>query len=220
MRRVRRIPPHGLGPAAALALLLAAPQALAQGQALVPKLAGKELALALEQGGYTILLRHAATDDYVPEPGSLDYARCETQRNLSEQGRAQARNMARAFTALGIHFDRILSSPYCRCVDTAKLAFGRVETLELLSVGDELSYEEKDARGRKIRELLNQQPSAGKNSVLITHTGNLLYAFGLQGRPEGIAHVFRPSAFGPATYMGRMLAEEWPEVAELETGDS
>ena len=198
----------------------AAPAVWAQGQALAPKLVGPELVEALRQGGYTIILRHAATSDYVPEPGSLDYANCKTQRNLSEAGRAQAKALGRAFTALGIQLDEVISSPYCRCLDTAKLAFGRAKKLELLSVGDSLSYEEKDARGKKIRAMLNAKPAVGKNTILITHTGNLLYSFGLQGRPEGIAHVFRPSSFGPATYMGRMLIEDWVTLAGLETEGS
>ena len=54
----------------------------------------------------------------------------------------------------------------------------------------------RDDPGIAIRKLLDTPPEAGKNNVLIAHSVTLLYAFGLTSRPEGIAHVFRPSGLG------------------------
>ncbi|MEE9609100.1 MAG: histidine phosphatase family protein [Myxococcota bacterium] len=195
---------------------LAPTEARAQGQALTAKLSGRGLMDALAMGGHVILLRHTATDPFVPDPVVFDIEDCSSQRNLSEQGRHQARQIGRAIEKLGIVVGQVLSSPYCRCLETGKLAFDKVEKSEALSVTDQLPPDEKDARGAKIRQLLGTEPAPGSNTVLITHTGNLLYAFGLQSRPEGIAHVFRPSVVGPAIYVGRVTPEEWAQLAELE----
>ena len=51
--------------------------------------------------------------------------------------------------------------------------------------------------------------------MLITHTGTLLYTFGLDTRPEGIAHVFQPGPAGIALYVGKLTPEEWPKAAGL-----
>jgi phosphohistidine phosphatase SixA len=205
--------------AAALGVSALAPRpSLAQGQALQPQLAGRELVEALAEGGYVILMRHAATDRFVADPDQFDLADCATQRNLSEEGRRQATLIGRSFEKLGIEVSRVLTSPYCRCVDTAKLAFGRLEKSEALAAVDDLTYPERDARGMQIRQMLGTAPAAGTNTVLITHTGNLLYSFGLQARPEGIAHVFRPAEIGPAPYVGTMLPDEWPALAGIASG--
>ena len=58
------------------------------------------------------------------------------------------------------------------------------------------------------------RPDDGRNTVLVTHTANLLYSFGLQAQPEGIAHVFRPAVVGPAVYLGAMLPGDWGAFAE------
>ena len=205
--------------AAALGVSALAPRpSLAQGQALQPQLAGRELVEALAEGGHVILMRHAATDRFVADPDQFDLADCATQRNLSEEGRRQATRFGRSFEKLGIEVARVLSSPYCRCVDTGTLAFGRVEKSEALAAVDDLTYPERDARGMQIRQMLGTAPAADTNTVLITHTGNLLYSFGLQARPEGIAHVFRPAEIGPAPYVGTMLPDEWPALAGIASG--
>ena len=205
--------------AAAVGVSALAPRpALAQGQALQPQLTGRELVEALAEGGYVILMRHAATDRFVADPDQFDLANCATQRNLSDEGRRQATLIGRSVEKLGIEISRVLTSPYCRCVDTGKLAFGRAEKSEALAAVDDLTYPERDARGMQIRQMLGTAPAAGTNAVLITHTGNLLYSFGLQARPEGIAHVFRPAEIGPAPYVGTVLPDEWPALAGIESG--
>ncbi len=208
--------------AATLATLAAACAALtapaagaepAARQALKPRLEGRALIEALQRGGLTILMRHASTDPVAPDPESFDVANCSTQRNLSEKGREQARQIAAAIARLGIRISKVESSPYCRCLETARLAFGRVEVSDVLSVGDDLSFEEKHQRGRAVREMLATAPEPETNAVLITHTGTLLYSFGLDARPEGIAHVFQPGPAGTSIYQGSLLAEDWPRLA-------
>jgi len=193
--------------------LLAPGESHSQDQALQPRLEGPELIKALQQGGLVILMRHMSTDGYVPGEGTHDDRDCASQRNLDEQGRQAAKNIGVAFKSLNIPVGTVSTSPYCRCVDTGKLAFGKGTLSQDLAVFDELSGPEKEARGKLIRKLLNTAPADELNTILITHTGTLLYSFGLQTRPEGIAHVFRPAEFGNAIYLGRVTPEEWSALA-------
>jgi len=182
-------------------------------QALTPRLQGLALIEALQKGNLTILMRHMSTEPVAPDPGNFEVEDCSTQRNLSEAGREQARRIAEAIAQLGIRISKVESSPYCRCLETARLAFGRVEASEVLSVGDDLSFDEKHQRGRAVRQMLATAPEPGTNAVLITHTGTLLYSFGLDSRPEGIAHVFQPGPAGTSLYLGSLVPEDWPRLA-------
>jgi hypothetical protein len=201
--------------AVAALLLLCAGEAWA-GQSLKPRLEGQALVDALKGGGHTILMRHTATEPVAPDPGLFNLRDCSTQRGLSEKGREQAQLIGKAFAKLGIPVGQVLSSPYCRCLDTGKLAFGRVSESELLSPGDFLSVPEKSERGNEVRKVLATAPPPGGNTVLITHTGTLLYSFGLDSRPEGIAHVFKRGPAGNADYVGRLIPEDWPRLAGLQ----
>jgi phosphohistidine phosphatase SixA len=197
-----------------VAVLLFSPgESHSQGQALQPMMEGRELIETLRGGGLVILMRHMSTDSFVPGEGTHDDQDCASQRNLDERGKREAKEVGAAFKSLGIPVGSVLTSPYCRCVDTGKLAFGKGTPSEDLAVFDELSGPEKETRGKLIRKLLNTAPDSGHNTVLITHTGTLLYTFGLQTQPEGIAHIFRPAEFGNAIYLGRVTPEQWSALA-------
>jgi len=86
---------------------------------------------ALRTPGAVVVLRHSyAPGGFDPPDARLDD--CSTQRNLDENGRAQARRTGEAFRQHGIAVGTVLSSPRCRCLDTARLAFGRAESWEPL----------------------------------------------------------------------------------------
>lgn len=204
---------------AAFAFLAFAPLAVAQpgGQALKPKLEGPALAEALKSGGYTILLRHMSTAPFNPDSAAFDIDDCATQRNLSDRGRQQAKLLGKSFGKLGIQVGEVLSSPYCRCMETGDLAFGEVVSSEVLRVGDSRPGSGRDDPGVAIRKLLDTQPAAGKNNVLIAHSVTLLYAYGLTGKPEGVAHVFQPTGLGlgQARYLGLVKPDDWPALAGI-----
>jgi hypothetical protein len=86
-----------------------------------------DLIAALRQGGYVIYFRHAETDQSQTDASPLNFQDCSTQRNLNEQGRAEARAIGVAFLTLGIPIDRVLTSKYCRTRETTLLAFGKQE---------------------------------------------------------------------------------------------
>ncbi|HEX2437730.1 MAG TPA: histidine phosphatase family protein [Methylomirabilota bacterium] len=86
---------------------------------------------ALREPGAVVVLRHShAPGSFDPPDARLDD--CSTQRNLDEAGRGQARRTGEAFRQHGITVGRVLASPRCRCLDTARLAFGRVESWNVL----------------------------------------------------------------------------------------
>lgn len=79
---------------------------------------------ALKQPGAVVLMRHAQTEPGVGDPPGFRLEVCSSQRNLSDIGRAQAQRVAAAFAAQGVVPGEVRSSAWCRCVDTARLAFG------------------------------------------------------------------------------------------------
>src|SRR6476659_5862995 len=81
------------------------------------------LAKSLRAGGLVLVLRHAHTDQSKQDDDSVVVADCTTQRNLSAQGRADARAIGRGVRRLGLRVGRVQSSAYCRTLETARLAF-------------------------------------------------------------------------------------------------
>src|SRR5262249_7047836 len=148
-----------------------------------------------------------------PEPQTLDVANCATQRNPSALGRQQSLAIHAAVERLGIRVSRVLSSPFCRCLETGRLAFGEVEPSEVLSVGDELSYAEKTERALAVRKLLASAPEPRAQVVLVTQPGTPLYSLGLETRPEGVADVFRPGPAGTSVYLGALAPDDWTRFA-------
>jgi len=126
----------------------------------------------LQSGGYVLLIRHAATDPGIGDPPGFRLADCSTQRNLSEQGRRDARAIGAAFRQRGIPLGPVLSSRWCRCLDTARLAFGRVEEAPML----DSMFRDGEAAGRaKVREVLARTGAFQdkRNLVLVTHDVNI-----------------------------------------------
>jgi hypothetical protein len=117
----------------------------------------------LRRGGYVIAFRHAATDFSMSDT-AREYADCAHQRNLSAAGRRQARAIGGAFRALGIPLGAVIASPYCRTLDTARLAFGHASpSADLLSEQGAL-HGERDLPAR-LRARLRKRPAPGTPSV-------------------------------------------------------
>jgi broad specificity phosphatase PhoE len=106
---------------------------LALALVLSPARADEALWSALRGGGHVLFIRHAQTDPGVGDPPGFRVEDCATQRNLSAEGRAQARALGAALRARQVPLGEVLSSPWCRCVETAQLAFGRATAWDALS---------------------------------------------------------------------------------------
>tara|TARA_X000000950_G_scaffold191385_1_gene231106 strand:+ start:66 stop:623 length:558 start_codon:yes stop_codon:yes gene_type:complete len=92
----------------------------------------QELSSELKKGGKLIFIRHA----YAPgggDPENFDINNCDTQRNLSKEGRAQAKKIGNFFKENDVSIFKVYSSEWCRCKETAKLAFTNFETKNFLN---------------------------------------------------------------------------------------
>lgn len=180
-------------------------------------LEGRQLVEALRAGGYVIYFRHGITDHSIDDTDRENLANCATQRPLSEEGRQQMRGIGEAIKALGIRVSSVLSSPFCRTIDTAKLAFGRAEIIDDLRQGVDADEATAERRAQALRKMLATVPGEpGANTVLSGHTGNLQEATGIWPKPEGVAIVFRPGDDGKFTYIATILPAHWQEFVRSE----
>lgn len=122
----------------------------------------------LRAGGRVVFLRHADTPSAV-DPAGLDLSSCATQQNLTERGGVQARRLGALFAARAAPVAKVLTSAYCRCRDTARLAFedSPIEHLDALDFmpGDEAGN---DAKAEAVRKLVLGYAGAG-NLVLVVN---------------------------------------------------
>ena len=126
---------------------------------------------ALRQPGAVAIMRHALAPG-TGDPANFRVDDCSTQRNLDERGRAQARAIGEAFRANGIEVDRVLSSQWCRCRDTADLLdLGPVEELPSLNsfFGSRGDREQQTEATRAFLADLAEDERA----VLVTHQVNI-----------------------------------------------
>jgi broad specificity phosphatase PhoE len=163
---------------------------------------------ALRGGGQVVLIRHTSTVAGLGDPPGFRLDDCATQRNLAEAGRAEARRIGAAFRRRGIRVARVLSSRWCRCLETARLAFGRVEPRPALdSFFDDLGRE--PDRTRAVLALI-AEPHGGGNLVLVTHQVNITALTGivpttgelvvLTRQPGGNVRI--AGRLGPAAFSG------------------
>ena len=126
----------------------------------------------LQGGGVTVLMRHAATDPGIGDPPGFDLTRCATQRNLSDAGRQDARRIGAAFRLRGVLPGAVWSSRWCRCLDTARLAFGRVAPEPGL---DSMFNDAAAVSAAKLRSLHARLAArrASTPLVLVTHDVNI-----------------------------------------------
>ncbi len=153
---------------------------------------------ALRRGGCALLLRHAATDPGVGDPPDFRLGDCGTQRNLSAEGREQAARIGAWFAARGLRPSRVRSSPWCRCLDTARIAFGRAEVYAPLAsfFGES---QRRDAQTAALREALAALPAQARGGfeVWVTHQVNISALTG-EGIAMGAAVVLRGVRDGAA----------------------
>jgi phosphohistidine phosphatase SixA len=176
-------------------------------------LSGDSLAAALQAGGYVIYFRHADTGPAYLEQG-VDLKRCETQRNLNDNGREEAKLIGAQFRTLRIPVGDVLASEFCRCLETAALAFGR-HTTEPLLTGVGRSAEAASRREQAIsalKKMLGAKPAPGKNTVLVSHGFNLWDAEGFHLGTQGEAAIYKPDGKGGYALVARLLPREWAEL--------
>jgi hypothetical protein len=168
----------------------------------------EDLMAALRTGGYTVLLRHARTDQsFTERPGYTTAKDRSTQRNLTDEGIRDAALMGVVFRKYGISFAEILASPIFRTVETAEMAAGKPTAARAL--GAYPSTPEQAA-------LIAAAPRPGTNRLLVTqHFVIETHVPGI--RPgdvrESEAVVVRPAADGKIVLVGRITLDDWRVLA-------
>jgi len=154
----------------------------------------------LKEGGYVILIRHASTEFGIGDPPGFNLEDCSTQRNLSEGGRAEARRLGEMFRDHGVPVSDVRSSQWCRCVETAKLAFGRVEPWPALNLVP-ADRSQGSAQRRAVLELASKVKPP-HNLVLVTHNYNVNALVGVT--PEKAETVVARFDDGELKLVGRI----------------
>ena len=128
----------------------------------------KKLINQLEEGGKLIFIRHA----YAPgsgDPDNFNLNDCSTQRNLSKEGQRQAKYIGEFFKNNKVKIDKVLSSEWCRCKETAKIAFKNFSTNSFLNSFYSSKFaKNKDKQVKALKEYIKKFKS-DKNLVLVTH---------------------------------------------------
>ena len=146
---------------------------------------------ALKQGGKVILLRHTHVD--IREGiGRLAPGNCAAEVNLSTSGVEQAKRIGEEFRAHGIAVGEVLTSPYCRCMDTGRLAFGRATAVQYLVPPGVVSDSQAKLNNESVLQeiLKHHDPS---NLVMITHDLNIANVVLEDTVPMGEFFVVQPN---------------------------
>jgi broad specificity phosphatase PhoE len=159
----------------------------------------------LRDGGQIVLIRHAVTDPGVGDPPGFRLDDCATQRNLSAAGREEARRLGEAFRAQRVPVAQVLSSPWCRCLDTARIAFGEARADPML--GNLYTHGENSATQQaQFRALARALPARG-NLILVTHGATIAAFTGISpGTGEAVVGTF--NAGGGFRVAGRIVPPE------------
>ncbi len=126
---------------------------------------------ALQGGGAFVLMRHG-TAERRNDPRNLSPGNCALERNLSDKGREEAALVGEAFRRRGIAVTAVLASPYCRTLDTARLAFGSATSWKPLTliagVPEETAKEWTETVEQRIR-----QGAGSSNVIMVSHRPNI-----------------------------------------------
>ncbi len=135
------------------------------------------------------------------------YEDCASQRNLTDKGREEARAIGAHVRRLGIPVGEVLASPYCRTMETARLAFGKARASNDVRGGPVEA-----GRYNALKKLLSTRVKEGENRVISSH-GNPFQA--LAGSPylaEGEIAVVRPEGGMRFSVVTRIPPADWPAL--------
>jgi phosphohistidine phosphatase SixA len=166
----------------------------------------------LREGGYVLYMRHTSTDFTQNDAASRSYEDCANQRNLTDKGREEARTVAAHVKRLKIPIGEVLASPFCRTMETARLAFGKAKPVPEVRGGPARADDPKRYDG--LKKILSTPVSKGENLIVSSH-GNPFHA--IAGPPylaEGEIAVVRPEDDGRFSVVARIRLEDWSALRD------
>ncbi len=163
-----------------------------------------QVADAMRAGGVAILIRHATAPGTFDPPG-FRIDDCATQRNLSTEGRAEAQRIGSHLKSLGLKPGEVLTSQWCRCRDTASLAFGTARDWPALN--SFISARESEAaQVAEVRARIARIKPGEAPLVLVTHQVMVTAISGIYPQ-SGEAVVVAPEKKGGIRVIGSVKPE-------------
>ena len=166
-----------------------------------------DLLRQLREGGYVLYLRHTSTDFSQNDSRMTSFEDCVNQRNLTDRGRDEARAIGEHVKRLKIPIGEVLASPFCRTMETARLAFGKARATNDVRGGPASTGD--PSRYAALRKLLSSKVTKGENLVISSH-GNPFHA--VAGPPylaEGEIAVVRPEGGEKFSVIARIPLTGW-----------
>ena len=123
----------------------------------------------LRNGNKIVFIRHSLAPGG-GDPSNFDLKKCSTQRNLSQTGINQSKKIGELFKKNKVQIDKVLSSQWCRCKDTAFYAFGKYEDFFALNSTFQAEFSGNASKQRKaLKKYIKNWDGNGKNLILVTH---------------------------------------------------
>jgi len=161
----------------------------------------------IRQGGVVVVFRHADAPGTFDPPG-FSLNDCSTQRNLGPQGREQSRQIGQWFAYRGLKPQAVRSSPWCRCRDTARLAFGTAEVWPALGSTVGVSPEDTTVRTAQWRQALQAASRRRPGfEVWVTHQF-VMSAMTGRSAASGEGWVIGPGPDGAAQILATLPASQ------------
>ncbi len=183
------------------------------------ELKGVALIKALRAGGYNLYMRHALStmgsdQDLIKTPQWWD--NCAIQRNISDQGREQAKKVGASIRELKIPVGTVKVAQFCRTRDTGNLlGLGPLEIDEGLNhvIGQRVGFDVNAARFK----LLAEPPAKGTNTLLVSHTHGSAHPEEriLGSLSEAEIAVYRPDGKGGVELLARIPLTDWDNLIQL-----
>lgn len=174
-------------------------------------LAGPALVSVLRHGGLILYFRHTSTDFGQNDDQMTGYEDCTRQRNLTDQGREEARRIGVEIKRLQLPIGEVLASPFCRTMETARLIFDHGESTAAVRGGP--ARPESPDRYAELRKLLSTPPPAGRDLVIVSHGNPFAAVAGTPYLAEGEAAVIRPLGAQGFVIIARITKNGWSALA-------
>lgn len=164
----------------------------------------------LRKGGYVIFFRHGKTED-TKDSDPIVFNDCSTQRNLNDQGRDDLKKIGAAIRAARIPVGNVRSSEFCRCIESAQLAFGRADREPVLTSYLLKPESERPQAIVTLKQLLSQLPESGTNTILVGHH-NMFRDAAKIILEEGEGVVLEPHGDGTFRVVAQVKPEYWAKM--------
>jgi phosphohistidine phosphatase SixA len=173
----------------------------------------------LQKGGYVLFMRHGKTNPDQADTDPLHLDNVQAQRQLTDEGRQQARDVGAAFRALKIPIGTVTCSKFYRAQEMAKLlGFSAPQpSVDVSEGGQVVTPRENQRRAQALRDLLSTPPAEGSNHIIVSHKPNLQDTAGKEfgDMSEAEVAIFRPLGAGKFEFVARVApASIWTDWAK------